>query len=250
MIFSGAFSFDKEKMEKECKKLIRISNLGEKTLKGYLKGKYIYSRDYSITELAFLKEVSVRLLPDEYWCQADINEKGRLLPFYKSQITGLFVGKDAPYEMTDYEDYYTDRLDCYEEFYHLRMGVKDFYDFATEEHNPVIPILKNICFVLLKDFEIEDSVLNIRYIPDFKSYLFNRVSSLSTNETMGMSYVYTSCLQEWIFRVIRESGHEDYLNQYGDIIEKIIESHAFLNYIHYMCSNGISIGEKLNIIAS
>lgn len=250
MIFSDAFSFDKEKMEKECKKLIRISNLGENTLKGYLKGKYIYSRDYSITEIAFLKEVSVRLLPDEYWCRVDINEKDRLLSFYKSQIKGLFVGKDVPYEMTDYEDYYTDKFDLYEEFHHRRMGVKDFYDFATDEHNPIITILKNIWFVLLKGCEIEDSALNVRCMPDFKSYLFNRVSSLSTKESIGVTSVYTSCLEEWIFRVIEESGYEEYLNQYSGIIGRIIKSHAFLNYINHMCFYNISAGEQSNIIAS
>ena len=144
-----SFGFDKEKMKKDCKKLIGISNLGEKALEGYTNRKYSPSDSYSILELAFLKEVVKKLSPNTYWCRADITEKDRLLAFYKAQITGLFEGREVPYEMTDYEDYYTDRFDCFEEFDKDRMILKDFYDFITTEDNPVILFLKNIYFVLI-----------------------------------------------------------------------------------------------------
>lgn len=64
------FTFDKEKVKKECEKIIRIANLGEKTLSGYKQnqGFSLNERnvDFTLIEMVFIEQVYLFLMNPEF----------------------------------------------------------------------------------------------------------------------------------------------------------------------------------------
>ncbi|MBR3791734.1 MAG: hypothetical protein IKK18_03445, partial [Clostridia bacterium] len=78
-------NFDSKKMKVECGKLLRISNLGEKTLMGYIQN-LKQSNDFSDLEWRFLKETTNLLIPSSVYVCAEYEDKEAIVEWNKALI--------------------------------------------------------------------------------------------------------------------------------------------------------------------
>lgn len=119
--------FDENKVQKECYKLVGISNLGEKSLKGYMKSpkfnKVKNQEGFTITEIAFLQRVA--------WCLEVDREQTRKI------LDCLFKG--MPFQK---RNSFTPKPLCTaKEMDGINISVFEFYDFCIKLHK-YIPHLK------------------------------------------------------------------------------------------------------------
>lgn len=133
------FSFDEEKVKKECYKLVGISNLGEKSLKGYMKNpkfnKTNNQKEFTITEIAFLQHIAWRLEVDREQT--------------KKFLDCLFKG--VPFQ--EKTAFNPEPLCTAKEMEGISISVFEFYDFCVELHKD-IPYLKRL---------LDEEILDIFY---------------------------------------------------------------------------------------
>lgn len=117
------FSFSKEKVQKECHKLVGISNLGEKSLKGYMKNpkfnKTNNQKEFTITEIAFLQHIAWRLEVDREQTRKILDCLFKGMPF---QERTAFNPKP---------------LCTAKEMEGISISVFEFYDFCVELHKDI-----------------------------------------------------------------------------------------------------------------
>lgn len=188
------FSFNKEKMKKECHKLIKMANFGEDTLMGYvdnLKKKYLKTAEehiwgdqtlhgqcalvipksrFSIMEFAFIQAVVDSLLPkdDEFIFSED--EQHRVVDWNKRLIKSLFDKKTLELERIDYTPS-DDELDYVYSWYTYnnepvlaeRLFIRDFFLFATTEGENMEILFKNC----VKGLEVLCGCLGNEHILDY-----------------------------------------------------------------------------------
>lgn len=98
-------NFDSKKMKVECGKLLRISNLGEKTLMGYIQnlGQNL-SNDFTELEWKFLRETTKMLIPSSVYVCAEYEDKEAIVEWNKALIKATLNETALPYVMTHTEE--------------------------------------------------------------------------------------------------------------------------------------------------
>lgn len=127
---STDLSFNKEKMKVECGKLLRISNLGEKTLLGYIQN-LKQSNDFSDLEWRFLKETTNLLIPSSVYVCAEYEDKEAIVEWNKALIKATLGGTALPYFMTHTEEIHCLTKENILTLYRKRYFFQNLYWFLT-----------------------------------------------------------------------------------------------------------------------
>lgn len=129
---STDLSFNKEKMKVECGKLLRISNLGEKTLLGYIQN-LKQSNDFSDLEWRFLKETTNLLIPSSVYVCAEYEDKEAIVEWNKALIKATLGETALPYVMTHTEEIHCHTKEDILTLYRKRYFFQNLYLFLSNE---------------------------------------------------------------------------------------------------------------------